>query len=80
MRKLWHTARPAGRRWGRDQVGRLMQIAGIDGVRRGCRTTVTTRPDQAAPRHPDLIDRAWTTPSRPDEWWVADSTYVCNRG
>jgi hypothetical protein len=19
-----------------------------------------------------LVDRAWTTPSRPDQWWVAD--------
>ncbi len=76
VRKLWHAARRAGHPWGRDQVGRLMAIAGIDGVRRGRRTTVTTRRDAAAPRHPDLIDRAWTTPSRPDQWWVADFTYV----
>src|SRR4051812_15378821 len=75
-RKLWHTARRAGHPWGRDQVGRLMAIAGIDGVRRGRRTTATTRRDAAAPRHPDLIDRAWATPSRPDQWWVADFTYV----
>ncbi len=45
-------------------------------MRRGRRTTVTTRRDQSAPRHPDLVDRAWTTPSRPDQWWVADFTYV----
>jgi putative transposase len=76
VRKLWHTARRAGHPWGRDQVGRLMAIAGIDGVRRGRRTTATTRRDAAAPRHPDLIDRAWATPSRPDQWWVADFTYV----
>ena len=72
VRKLWHAARRAGHRWGRDQVGRLMRLADIDGVRRGRRTTVTTRRDAAAPRHPDLVDRAWTTPSRPDQWWVAD--------
>jgi transposase InsO family protein len=54
VRKLWHAARRAGHPWGRDRVGRLMQIAGIDGVRRGRRTTVTTRRDQTAPRHPDL--------------------------
>jgi putative transposase len=76
VRKLWHAARRAGHRWGRDQVGRLMAIADIDGVRRGRRTTVTTRRDAAAPRHPDLVDRAWTAPTRPDQWWVADFTYV----
>jgi putative transposase len=76
VRKLWHAARRAGHPWGRDQVGRLMRIAGIDGVRRGRRSTVTTRRDSSAPRHPDLVDRAWATPSRPDQWWVADFTYV----
>jgi putative transposase len=39
VRKLWHAARRAGHPWGRDQVGRLMGIAGIDGVRRGRRST-----------------------------------------
>src|SRR3954471_22807610 len=72
VRKLWHAARRAGHPWGRDQVGRLMGIGGMDGVGRGRRTTVTTRRDSAAPRHPDLVDRAWATPSRPDQWWVAD--------
>jgi putative transposase len=76
VRKLWHAARRAGHPWGRDQVGRLMGLAGIDGVRRGRRTTVTTRRDHSTPRHPDLVDRSWTTPSRPDQWWVADFTYV----
>jgi len=76
VRKLWHAARRAGHPWGRDRVGRLMAIAGIDGVRRGRRSTMTTRRDPTAPRHPDLIDRAWATPSRPDQWWVADFTYV----
>src|SRR4051794_3476562 len=76
VRKLWHAARRAGHPWGRDQVGRLMRLAGIDGVRRGRRSTLTTRRDSSAPRHPDLIDRAWATPSRPDQWWVADFTYV----
>jgi putative transposase len=76
VRKLWHTARRAGHAWGRDQVGRLMAIAGIDGVRRGRHSTVTTMREASAPRHPDLIDRAWATPTRPDQWWVADFTYV----
>jgi hypothetical protein len=72
VRKLWHAARRAGHPWGRDQVGRLMGIAGIDGVRRGRHRTVTTTREASAPRHPDLCDRAWASPSRPDQWWVAD--------
>ena len=68
--------RAAPHRWGRDPVGRLMGLAGVDGVRRGQRSTRTTTRDSSAPRHPDLIDRAWATPSRPDQWWVADFTYV----
>ena len=72
VRKLWHAACRAGHDWGRDQVGRLMRVAGIDGVRRGRHSTVTTRRDQAAPRHPDLCDRDWASPTRPDQWWVAD--------
>ena len=40
------------------------------------RTSTTERDDAAPPRHPDLIGRAWSTPTRPDQWWVADFTYV----
>jgi len=74
--KLWKSAHRAGVLRGRDQVARLMAISGIHGVRRGKRTTVTTRRDEAAPRHPDHINRAWDTPARPDQWWVADFSYV----
>ena len=74
--KLATAMRKAGHDVGRDQVGRLMRIAGIEGVTRGKHHTVTTRRDPAAGRHPDLIKRAWNTPSRPDQWWVADFTYV----
>jgi putative transposase len=74
--KLATAMRKAGYDVGRDQVARLMRIAGIEGVTRGKHHTVTTRRDPAAGRHPDLINRAWTTPTRPDQWWVADFTYV----
>jgi transposase InsO family protein len=76
VRKMWHAARRAGLRVGRDQVGRLMRIAGIQGVRRGTRRTTTTTRDERAPRHPDLVKRGWETPNRPDAIWVADFTYV----
>lgn len=74
--KLATAMRKAGRDLGRDQVARLMGIIGIEGVRRGQHHTITTRRDPGAARHPDLINRAWHTPTRPDQWWVADFTYV----
>lgn len=75
-RKLWKAAARAGHDWGRDRVERLMKIVGIEGARRGRRTTVTTVRDERAPRHPDHIKRRWSWPTRPDQWWVADFTYV----
>jgi putative transposase len=56
-RKMWHAACRAGLRVGRDQVGRLMRIAGIQGVRRGTHRTTTTTRNERAPRHPDLVKR-----------------------
>ncbi len=75
-RKLWKTARRAGFQVGRDQVERLMRLAGIDGIRRGKHRTVTTERDDKASRHPDHARRRWGLPSRQDQWWVADFTYV----
>jgi hypothetical protein len=74
VRKLWHAMRRAGVPLGRDRVGRLMRIVGIAGVRRGSHRTITTTAERDAARHPDLVRRRWRTPSRPDEWWVADFT------
>jgi putative transposase len=74
--KLATAMRKAGHDVGRDQVARLMKILGIEGIRRDSHRTVTTRRDPAGVRHPDLINRAWSTPTRPDLWWVADFTYV----
>ena len=71
-RKLWRALRRDGHDLGRDQVARVMGVVWITGVRRGAHTTITTRRDERAPRHPDLLDRAWDTPNRPDQWWVAD--------
>jgi putative transposase len=74
--KCWTAMRRAGHDIGRDQVARLMGILGIEGARRGKHRTTTTTADRRAARHPDLINRAWDTPTRPDQWWVADFTYV----
>lgn len=74
--KLTVAMRKAGHDVGRDQVARLMRLVGIRGNIRGKHRTWTTRRDPAGVRHPDLINRAWSTPVRPDQWWVADFTYV----
>ena len=76
VEKLHGAARRANIDIGRDQTARLMGIAGIAGVTRGKHKTVTTRADKTAGRHPDHCNRAWDTPTRPDQWWVADFTYV----
>jgi transposase InsO family protein len=74
--KLATAMRKVGHDVGRDQAARLMGIVGIEGARRGKHTTTTTRRDPAAARHPDLIRRRWRMPTRPDQWCVADFTYV----
>ncbi|MGJ0205189.1 IS3 family transposase [Leucobacter sp. gxy201] len=75
-RKLWRAAWRAGMEIGRDRVERLMRLAGISGIRRGRRRIVTTVSDPKVARHPDHVQRQWSWPSRPDQWWVADFTYV----
>ena len=70
VRKLWKALLRSGETVGRDQVARLMRELGIRGVRRGAQVR-TTRPDEAADRHPDLVDRAFTA-DRPNALWVTD--------
>jgi putative transposase len=70
--KLWKAARRAGYDLGRDQVARLMKLAGIAGARRG-RRVFTTRPARDAARPPDLVKRQFTA-SRPNALRVTDLT------
>ena len=74
VRKLWKAARRAGHDVGRDQVDRLMGLAGIEGLRRG-KKRKTTKSDPAAERHPDLVKRVFSA-ERPNALWVSDLTYV----
>ncbi|WP_238579644.1 IS3 family transposase [Agreia bicolorata] len=74
VRKLWKTARRAGIDIGRDQTGRLMRAAGIEGATRSKRVK-TTRPDPSASRHPDLVKRQFTA-TAPNRLWVTDLTFV----
>lgn len=73
-RKLWRELRNEGLRVGRDQVARLMKIAGIRGARRA-RRIVTTVPAPVQRDLPDLVKRRWDR-GEPDRVWVADLTYV----
>lgn len=73
-RKLWKAARRAGLDVGRDQVARLMRVAGIEGARRTKRVR-TTRADSVAARHPDLVERRFRAES-PNQLWVTDLTFV----
>jgi putative transposase len=74
IQKLWKAAVRAGEDVGRDQVARLMRELGIAGAKRQKRVR-TTRADEQAARHPDLVDRRFVA-SRPNELWVTDLTYV----
>jgi putative transposase len=73
-RKLWKAAQRAGEDLGRDQVARLMRQLGIQGVNRSKKVR-TTRPDEHAARHPDLVDRQFVA-DRPNALWVTDLTFV----
>jgi putative transposase len=77
VRKLWKAARRAGHEVGRDQVARLMGLAGIEGLRRG-KKRKTTKADPSAERHPDLVKRVFSA-ERPNAMWVSDLTYVATR-
>jgi putative transposase len=75
VRKVWKQLRREGHAVARCTVARLMRRRGLAGVVRGRKFTVTTRPDLAAARPPDLVTRQFTA-ERPNQLWVADLTYV----
>ncbi len=58
----------------RDQTGRLMRVAGVQGVTRRAKT-YTTKRDAAQDLPGDLVNRAFTA-GAPRCLWVADITYV----
>jgi transposase InsO family protein len=77
IRKIWHTLKREGLAVGRDQVARLMRLAGLRGQsrRKKIRTTI---PLPGAIRSPDLVRREWFRDA-PDLVWVADFTHVLTR-
>lgn len=73
-RKVWLQLNREGIPVARCTVERLMDELQLRGVRRGKRV-VTTRPDPAAARPADLVQRRFR-PAAPNRLWVADFTYV----
>ena len=74
-RRTWKALLRAGEDVGRDRVKRLMRTHGIQGAKRRGRPWRTTRPDPAAHRRPDLVERDFSAPA-PDRPWVADLSYL----
>jgi putative transposase len=74
VRKVWHQLRREGIVVARCTVERLMKADGLHGVVRGA-TIRTTRPDTAAARPEDLVERQFVA-QRPNQLWVVDFTYV----
>ena len=64
-----------GERVGRDQVARLMRVAGLRGAKRRGKPWRTTIGDPAGQKRPDLVKRDFTA-TAPDRLWVGDFTYL----
>jgi putative transposase len=75
VRKVWNQLKREGRAVARCTVARLMRRVGLAGVVRGRAFKVTTIPDTAPLRPPDLVARQFTA-GRPNQLGVADLTYV----
>jgi len=74
-RKVWRQLVREDVEVARCTVERLMRDMGIQGAIRGKAFKKTTEADEAAPRPPDLVQRAFEA-TAPNQLWVADITYV----
>ena len=74
-RKMWHYLKRDGYDIGLRTTARIMRLMGLKGVRRGGYKVVTTRPDAAASRPPDLVKRDFIAEA-PNRLWVVDFCYV----
>ncbi len=75
-RKMWKAMRRQGWEIGRDHTARLMQAAGLQGVRRGRKPATTTPASKRGQdARPDLVQRDFH-PIGPGRLWLADITYV----
>ena len=63
---MWKQLNREGIFVARCTVERLMEEQGLQGVTRGRRFKITTRPDETAPRPLDLVDRNFAA-ERPNQ-------------
>jgi putative transposase len=75
-RKIWLALNREGIEVGRCTVERLMNVLGLQGIRRSKRWK-TTAADPTANRPADLVKRRFN-PARPNSLWLADFTYVAS--
>jgi putative transposase len=74
-RRTWIALKREGEEVGRGRVQRLMRGAGIQGAKRRGKPWRTTKPDPAAHRRPDLVERDFSAEG-PNRLWVGDLTYL----
>jgi putative transposase len=74
-RRMWKALVRAGEPVARCTVQQLMRENGIQGAKRRGNPWRTTRPDPAARRRPDLVERDFSA-AGPNEFWVADLSYL----
>jgi transposase InsO family protein len=74
-RRMWKALRRLGEHAPRCRVQRLMAKHGIQGAKRRGKPWRTTKPDPAATRPRDLVERDFTA-SEPNRLWVGDFTYL----
>lgn len=74
-RRTWIALKREGEEVGRGRVQRLMREAGIQGAKRRGKPWRTTKPDPAAQRRPDLVERDFSAKA-PNRLWVGDLTYL----
>ena len=74
-RRTWKALLRAGERVARCRVQRLMRSAGIRGAKRRGKPWRTTKPDPAAIRPRDLVQRDFTAQA-PNRLWVGDFTHL----
>ena len=74
--RVVHALRRAGHACGRRRVARIMRGRGLAGRTRGRRRVATTDSDHAEPIAPNRLRLRDSPPTRPDEVWTADITYV----
>ena len=74
-RRMWRALKRFGESAPRCRVQRLMRANGIQGAKRRGKPWRTTKPDPAAVRPRDLVERDFTAEA-PNRLWVGDFTYV----